>query len=91
MALPPADGDYDGDVAEEHHQDGQEPRENKEVDEVDKLLLLIPQRYRVDALSEEIKSILFLFYQTISCDKETKNRIMLRLLTNQMSLQQSQD
>ena len=51
MALSPADGHDDGNIAEEHHQDGQEPREDEEVDEVSKLLLLVSQRYRVDALS----------------------------------------
>ena len=51
MALSPADGHDDGNIAEEHHQDGQEPREDEEVDEVCKLLLLVSQRYRVDALS----------------------------------------
>ena len=50
MTLSPTDGDYDGHVAEEHHQDGQQPGQHEEVDEVSKLLLLVSQRNRVDAL-----------------------------------------
>ena len=50
VGLPPAHGDDDGDVAEEHDKDGQEPREDEEVHEVSELRLFVTQRYRVDAL-----------------------------------------
>ena len=35
--LPPTDGDDDGDVAEAHHDDGEQPRQSEEVQKVDQL------------------------------------------------------
>ena len=52
VTLSPADGHDDGNIAEEHHQDGQQPGQHEEVDEVSKLLFLVSQRNRVDALPE---------------------------------------
>ena len=50
VTLSPADGHDDGNIAEEHHQDGKKPGQDEEVDEVSELLLLVTQRNRVDAL-----------------------------------------
>ena len=52
--LSPVDGDDDGDVAEAHHYDGQQPGETEEVEEVGQLICLVCQSDSVDALSGKL-------------------------------------
>ena len=51
-AESPADGDDDGDVAEGHHEDRQQPGQREEVEEVGQLQLLVGEGDRVETLSE---------------------------------------
>ena len=47
---PPTDCDDDGDVTDEHDDDGEDPGEDEEVEEVEKLMILVCECDCVDAL-----------------------------------------
>ena len=66
MALSPADGDDDGDVAEGHHEDRQQPGQREEVEEVGQLQLLVGEGDRVQTLSEERLLCIF-SYSCVFC------------------------
>ena len=48
--CPPADGDDDGHVADQHHKDGQDPGESDEVGKIHKFLLFVCNGDGVHAL-----------------------------------------
>ena len=47
---PPVDGDDDGQVADEHHKDGQDPGEGDEVSKIEQFMLLVGDGDGVHAL-----------------------------------------
>ena len=51
VGVSPADLDHDGDIAEDHRHQGEQPGESEEVEEVGELLVLVGQGDGVDALS----------------------------------------